>query len=174
MGTAVVALLAFATVLGAAFSALEGLGTITSSSADALKSSWGEAERTVDSAIDPIDSSVSVADVSIVLKNSGRLKYSQEELADWEVIVRYQDTLGDDYVEYISYADVIATGSWTVSAIYLDESTSTTEIYEPGIFNPSEEMEITARLAQAPGAGTINSVTITPPEGGGGSIHFDG
>lgn len=178
MGTAVIAIVAFAIVLAVSFTTMGGLAGISEATADALRSSWREAERIVDSNVRPTSASASVtaliADVDIVIANAGRLKYTAQDFPEWNVIIRYQDTLGVERIEYIEYSDTLSPGSWTVDAIYADESTSTAEIYEPGIFNPSEDMVLTARLIRILGAGTLNQVTVSPPEGLGGSVHFDG
>ncbi len=174
MGTAVIALLAFAIVLGASFTALGDLVGLSVTSADSLRSSWREAERVVDSSIIPISASVSTTDVDVVIGNRGRLKYAEPELGEWEVVVRYDDTGGTSHVEYLSYSSTLGTGNWTVQQIYLEQSTSTVEVYEIDILNPDEEMVIRARLANTPGTPTLNQVTISPPEGGSGTVHFSG
>lgn len=174
MSTAVISLFAFIIVLATAFTALGNLVGLSVTSADSLRSSWREAERFVDSSIIPISASVSGTDVDIVIGNRGRLKYAEPDLEDWEVVVRYDDAGGTSYVEYLDYASVLATGSWTVQQIYLEQSTSTVEIYELDILNSEEEMVIRARLANTPGTPTLNQVTVSPPEGGTGTVHFNG
>lgn len=174
MGTAVVAVMAFAIVLAASFTALGDLVGISVTSASSLRSSWREAERVVDSNIIPLSASVSGTDVDIVIGNRGRLKYAAPDLENWEVVIRYDDTGGTSHVEYLSYAAVLATGNWTVQQIYLEHSTSTVEVYELDILNQDEEMVIRARLANTPGTPTLNQVTVSPPEGGAGTVHFNG
>ena len=174
MGTAVVAVIAFAIVLGAAFTALGDVVGLSVTSSEAMRSSWREAERVVDSSIVPLSATVSGTDVDIVIANAGRLKYAEPGLEDWEVVVRYDDGGGTTRVEYLAYASALAAGTWTVQQIYLDESTSTVEVYEPDILNSEEEMVIRARLTNAPGTPTLNQVTITPPEGGAGTVQFEG
>lgn len=166
--------MAFAIVLATAFTALGDLVGLGVTSADSLRSSWREAERVVDSSVIPISASVAGTDVDIVIGNRGRLKYAEPDLDDWEVVVRYDDSGGTSYVEYLDYASTLAAGNWTVQQIYLEQSTSTVEIYEPGILNSDEEMVIRARLANAPGTPTLNQVTVSPPEGGSGTVHFNG
>ncbi len=174
MGTAVIALIAFAVVLGAAFTALGDLVGLSVTSANSLRSSWREAERAVDSSIIPISASVSGTDVDVVIGNRGRLKYAEPELENWEVVIRYDDGGGTSHVEYLDYAGTLATGNWTVQQLYLEQSTSTVEIYEIDILNPDEEMVIRARLANTVGTPTLNQVTVSPPEGGAGTVHFNG
>ncbi len=174
MGTAVIAVMAFAIVLAASFTALGDVVGITVTSASSLRSSWREAERVVDSNVVPISASNSGTDVDIVIANRGRLKYAEPDLENWEVVIRYDDTVGTSHVEYLSYAAVLTAGSWTVQQIYLEQSTSTVEIYELDILNQEEEMVIRARLANTPGTPTLNQVTVSPPEGGAGTVHFHG
>lgn len=174
MGTAAIALIAFAVVLGAAFTAMGDLVGLSVTSADSLRSSWREAERVVDSSIVPISASVSGTDVDIVIGNRGRLKYAEPDLEDWEVVIRYDDGVGVSHVEYLDYASALATGNWTVQQIYLEQSTLTVEIYELDILNSDEEMVIRARLTSTVGTPTLNQVTISPPEGGSGTVYFNG
>ncbi len=174
MATAVISLMAFIIVLATAFSSLGNLVGLTVTSADSMRASWREAERVVDSSVIPISASVSGADVDIVIGNRGRLKYAEPDLTDWEVVVRYDDAGGTSHIEYLEFASVLAIGNWTVQQIYLEQSTSTVEIYEPDILNSDEEMVIRARLANTPGTPTLNQVTVTPPEGGTGTVHFNG
>jgi hypothetical protein len=147
---------------------------ISQSGSDSLRTTWREAERVVDSSIVPLSATVSTTDVDVVIANRGRLKYAEPALSEWEIVVRYEDAGGTPYVEYLSYASTLATGTWTVQQIYLDQGTATNEIYEPDILNPDEEMVIRARLANAAGASTVNMVTVSPPEGGAGTVHFNG
>lgn len=174
MATAVVSLMAFIIVLGAAFTALGDLVGLSVTSSESLRSSWREAERVVDSSIIPISASVAGTDVDIVIGNRGRLKYAEPDLEDWEVVIRYDDGGGTSRIEYLEYASTLATGNWTVQQIYLEQSTLTAEIYEPDILNFDEEMVIRARLANTPGTPTVNQVTVSPPEGGSGTVHFNG
>ena len=174
MGTAAIAVMAFAIVLAAAFTALGDMVGLTVTSADSLRESWREAEHAVDSSVIPLSASVSGTDVDVVVANRGRLKYAEPDLDKWEVVVRYEDAGGTPHIEYMNYADALATGSWTVQQIYLDEPTATVEVIEPDILNPNEEMVIRMRLSNTPGSASLNLVTISPPEGGPGAVHFDG
>ena len=49
---------------------------------------------------------------------------------------------------------------WTVSGIYLDAGTLEAEVYEPNIFNPSEEMIVKLIIIPAIPSNTDNLVTI--------------
>lgn len=165
-------------VLATSFTVLGDIVGINQRGSSAVRASWNEAERLVDSRIVPTSASATstllVTDVDVVIKNEGRAKYTEQGWPGWEVIVRYQDTLGAERFEYFAYSNVLSDGHWTVSAIYADEATSSPEIYEPGIFNTSEEMVITVRLLRILGTGTINQVTVSSPEGRAGSVLFDG
>lgn len=174
MGTAAVALIAFAIVFATAFTVFNDVISINASSSNSLRNSWKEAEQIVDSRITPLSASSSTTDIRAVITNDGRIKYAEPSFAEWEVVVRYGDSDGISRVEYLSYASTLATGTWTIQQIYLSEAALTTEVYEPGILNPGEEMTIAGRLTNIPGTFAINQVTITPPEGGGGSVHFGG
>ena len=178
MGTAAVSLISFFIVLGVMFTVMSDVLGIMPRGAESMRASWTEAERIVNSSALAVSanaaSTPTETDVDVVIENRGRLKYAATSLPDWEVIVRYQDTGGVERLEYVPYSDTLVEGVWTVDQIYLDQPSLTTEIYEPDIFNPEEEMVITVRLSELLGTGTTNIVTVAPPEGGQSTVFFNG
>ena len=178
MGTAAISLIAFFLVLGAAFTAIGDALGIPGRSAETQRAAWNQALRLVDTDVQALSadptSTLLVTDVDVLIENTGRTKFASSDFPEWEVVVRYQDTLGSERFEYITYAEAVSAGNWTVEQIYLDESTSTAEAYEPGIFNPNEQMVINVRLFRVLGINTTNSVTISTPEGDRSSVLFNG
>jgi hypothetical protein len=178
MGTAAVSLLAFLIVLGTAFTVMSDVLSLGPRGADNMRASWLEAERMVDSAAYAVSASasstVTETDVAIVVENRGRSKYPASTFGGWEVVVRYVDTGGTEWLEYMPYSATLQEGAWTVDQIYLDEPSLAAEVYEPGIFNPEEEMVITVRLSELLGVSTTNTVTVATPEGGLSTVFFNG
>ena len=110
------------------------------SSQDAILESWrdreerrGERARTQ---ISPVGAEAIDADtVEVTLRNDGDTKLA--DFDQWDVIVQYDtDNDGDhDAAEWFSYhTPPPIDGEW---------SKAIGEVFEPGIFNPSEEMIIT-------------------------------
>lgn len=69
---------------------------------------------------------------------------------------------------------VYVINGWTVEGIYLDAGGSVVEVFEPGIFNPDEEMVIQVKIDPAVGGGTTNMVTLSTPNGVSASAAFTG
>jgi hypothetical protein len=109
-----------------------------------------------------------------VVENRGRSKYPSAAFTGWEVVVRYTDTNSTDQLEYMPYSATLQEGFWSLNEIYLDEPSLAAEVYEPGIFNPEEEMVITVRLSELLGAGATGMATVTTPEGGRSTVFFTG
>ncbi len=173
MGTAVIAVMAFAIVLAVSFTSLGNIVSLGTTSADSMRASWSEAERTIDSSIVPLLARSDEETVEVFIVNRGRLKYASPQFSDWEVLVRYEDDGGTPRVDYLEFATTLSEGNWVIEQIYLDRSTSTVEVYEPGILNPGEEMHIRGQLSAEVGSSTSNQVTISPPEGWAGTVNFD-
>ena len=127
MGTAAVSLIGFLVVLITAFTALADVVGLSERQGDSLAAAQSAAVRNVDSRVRAVSATVSGTDVDIVIENRGRLKYAEPGFAEWEVIVRYEDSAGTERIEYISYASVLASGKWTVQPIDLDAPNLTHE-----------------------------------------------
>lgn len=91
----------------------------------------------------------------ITIKNTGTTRLA--DFDDWDVIVAYTDTVLGGHVDWYPY------GTWS-RQIYLTAPT-TLEVLEPNILNPGEEMVISVPLASTVGSPTINTATVTTPNG---------
>ncbi|MEX0762840.1 MAG: hypothetical protein WD208_00675 [Dehalococcoidia bacterium] len=176
MDAVVAPLIAFVLVIGAAFTALQGVVDTGARQAQALAESRAHMLHQADGDVAPLSAGSStllgVTDVDVTVTNRGRLVYASFE--DWDVVVRYEDTLGQQVVRNVPYSPSLAPGAWTDQQILLDPGAGTTELIDPGLLNPHEELVIRIRLLRTLGLGTTNEVTVTTPEGGGGTIFFDG
>ena len=103
--------------------------------------------------------------VNFTVKNSG-----QRAIADfpsWDVVVKYYDT-GDQYqVAWLPYTTAASPGDnqWTVTGIYVNALTLSTEIYQPNILDPEEEVIIQVRLNPAAKDPASNVAVISTPNG---------
>ena len=91
--------------------------------------------------------------VSITLKNTGSVKLS--DFSKWDVIL--QSSGGT--VKWYPGLDL-----WKDS-IYQSAATQTREVFEPGIFNPGEEMIATLNVSSAIAISTTNLAVIATPNG---------
>jgi len=115
--------------------------------------------------------------VKVVIQNSGHIKLA--DFDHWDVVVEYySEGLAEEdpdiyQVAWLPYtSEALDDMQWTVSGIYVDASTLTPEVFEPGILNPDEEMVIQAKLAPTVGMTTTNRITISSLNGIDISSHF--
>ena len=174
MESVIAALVSVALILFATLTVSQG----TLSTTSALSDSWktmeqrsGEIART-----EILVSSVSVllsgARVDATVANDGSVHLS--DFDEWDVVLQYYDAAGGYYIRRMSYTSNGSPGGneWTVEGIYLDAGTSTPEVYEPDIFNPSEELVMTMSPSPSVGSGTANQLVAGTPNGVTSSIIF--
>ncbi|HLF26152.1 MAG TPA: hypothetical protein VJG32_07440 [Anaerolineae bacterium] len=95
--------------------------------------------------------------VEVRLKNTGDTKLA--DFDQWDVIMQYTDGLGGYHVQWYGYPI-----DWT-QQIYLAASPPTAEVFEPGIFNPGEELVLRVRVSPGVGSNTTNLATVGSPNG---------
>ena len=111
--------------------------------------------------------------LEVTLLNTGQTKLAEFE--KWDIIVHTQNSEGHSYVTWLPYnSGTLAANEWNVKGIYRDASALSPEVFEPGIMNPNEEMIIQCKLDPAVGAGTVNLVSLTTPNGVTVSQDFEG
>jgi flagellar protein FlaF len=98
--------------------------------------------------------------VQITLKNTGSTKLS--DFDRWDVILQYTDGTSNPVVKWYPIGN--GTNEWS-DAIYLNASSQTAEVIEPGILNPAEEMVVTVVLSPTVETGTTNLAVIATPNG---------
>jgi hypothetical protein len=119
-----------------------------------------------------LDTSLPASNIlEVSLRNSGQTKLN--DFADWDVIVQYYGTDSVYYVKWLPYtAGTPGDNQWTVKGIYTDAASETTEVFEPGILNPGEEIIIRAKLNPSVGRHTTNLVIVSTPNGVSASTAF--
>jgi hypothetical protein len=71
------------------------------------------------------------------------------------VLAQYFGETGTRYDKWIPYTPgALASDTWTTGAF-------TDDIFEPGILNPGEQMEIIVRVNPVVGAGTTNKAVLS-------------
>ena len=112
--------------------------------------------------------------VELTIKNSGSTKLA--DFAQWDLLLHYYTathTYLTDWYPYVAGANP-GDNQWSVVGIYLNAATTVTEVYEPGILNPGEELLVRVRLAPAVGTGTTNFITFGVANGVTLSASFVG
>jgi hypothetical protein len=97
----------------------------------------------------------------VILSNSGQTKLANFD--KWDVIVSYIDNDNNTCIKWLPYTEVMSgNNKWYKARIGLD---GPTEYFEPGIFNPAEELVILSRLDPPPKSGTNIDISISTPNG---------
>lgn len=99
--------------------------------------------------------------VEIALKNVGHI--SLNDFDKWDVIVRYQDGTS----QWLPYS--VSIPGWSVSSILMDGNP---EIFDPGILNPGETLNLVIHLQTPVAKGTTNLATVSTPNGINSEISF--
>ena len=94
--------------------------------------------------------------VDVTLRNTGASKLANFE--KWDVILQYTDAFGVTRIQWYPYLT-----SWS-KQIYQTAPT-VPEVFDPGIFNPGEEMTIRVNVVVAIQNGSTNLATIATPSG---------
>jgi hypothetical protein len=105
------------------------------------------------------------------LSNIGQVKLA--DFAKWDIIVHHRDDDGEYYVTWLPYTNSsLGNNEWTVEGIYTQSGQP--EVFEPGIFNPDEELVIESKIEPAIQTGSENLVIVTTPNGVTVSKSFTG
>jgi len=164
----IVALIAIVVILAAmgslASSGLTSQGRVADSFRE-LGNLTGEAARTGVASL-----GVAVLDagatVEFTVRNSGETKLRGFD--SWDLFISYQEAAGTGLqLQRLSYTASTspAAGEWTVAGIFTDASASSTEIHEPGIVNPAEELVVRAAVSPSIAGGTSNSIALSVTNG---------
>jgi len=109
--------------------------------------------------------------VEITLRNDGDTRLM--DFQTWDVIVQYNTAPGDYLLDWLTpLTGEPGNGEWSVVGLYTNAAAAKTEIYEPDILNPDEEMVIRLRLLPPVGPNTTNLVNITTSNGIGTAVQF--
>lgn len=83
-------------------------------------------------------------------------------LGDWDytdVVVQYIDDVGGYNIRWLAFTGgALSSNTWTVNAI-------TNDVFEPGLLNPTEDMQIQLRINPVIGCGTTGTMIFTTEQG---------
>lgn len=106
------------------------------------------------------------ANVTITVRNDGQTPVA--DFAGMDVVVQFFDELGGRHDTWIAYTSgALASNTWTASNFQND-------VFDPGILNAGESMDITIRLNPVVGAGTTNRAVIGTERGVTVETYFSG
>ena len=136
---------------------------------DLLTAAWVESEERTNTIantrIEVLSATHSAPQVDISLKNTG--DQAVRSFEEWDVLVQYYESGGAYHTEWLSYTSAATPGNneWTVRGIYIDAGSLTTEVFEPNVFNPDEELIVRFTLSPAARTASKNQVALSTPNG---------
>ncbi len=152
--------------------AVTSVASASLSSADQVSLAWdgmarrhaerGRSELTLVSA----DLAPTSTNIDVSLRNSGQIVLRR--FSDWDVIVRYYATSTNQgmKLQWLSYSTSSpSSGKWTVDGIYMNAAALTSEVYDPGVLNPGEEVVVRLNITPAIPTSTDNLVSIATSNG---------
>jgi flagellar protein FlaF len=162
METAIVSLLCIALVVFGGMTMSREFLTSVDTSASGLQEIIRRDESSMRTELATVSASTPAANqVAVALENRGQTKLA--DFSKWDVIVQYYDGAGNYYTRWLPYTNgALGDNQWQVTWIHFNGQA---EVFDPGVLNPGEQVEITAQLNPAAGAGTTNMVVIATPGG---------
>lgn len=143
---------------------------IALSTQDEIMNSWQEMEERVDdqarTVLTPITATTKSAGsiVEVTLRNDGSTKLA--DFDRWDVILQYYTdtpTYETDWYPYVEGS--LGINQWTNSGIYINANTAVSEVFEPGILNPGEEIVLQIQIMPTIGMTTTNWLSISTDNG---------
>jgi hypothetical protein len=117
-------------------------------------------------AIEALQSEVTGAGslITLTFRNVGSHKLADYD--QWDLIVQHYSAAGIYQVQWLPYNGVsLGNNQWTVAGIYLSAVEGAVEHYNPGIWDPGEEIVIQAKVLPPVGPKTVNLVTLAVDNG---------
>ena len=105
------------------------------------------------------------ANITVTVRNDG-----STPVGDWaamDVLVQYFGETGTRYDKWLTYTQALGSDTWTTGAF-------TTDVFEPGILNQGESVELLLRVNPVASAGTTNRAIIGTDRGVTVSAYFAG
>ena len=105
------------------------------------------------------------ANITVTVRNDG-----STPVGDWaamDVLVQCFGETGTRYDKWLTFTQVLASDTWTTGAF-------TSDVFEPGILNQGESVELLLRVNPVVGAATTNRAIIGTDRGVTVSAYFAG
>ena len=105
------------------------------------------------------------------MRNTGSTKLS--DFAEWDVIVEYYQDSGDMVMAWLPYTTgALNDNQWQVAGIYMDAASLSSEVFEPNILDPGEEMVVRLKVQPSVGLTTTNRISLGTANGVTASTIF--
>jgi hypothetical protein len=172
METAIVSIICIALVIFGGMAMSNGFMSSVDASTMGLQEIGDSNDNIMRTELSPVSTSIELAagadPLEIVLENTGQIKLADYD--KWDVIIQYFDDSDIYHVQWLPYVPATtATYEWDVGWIKMEGQT---EVFEPGVLNPGEQIMIKTKLDPSVGADTMNMVVISTPSGVTCSTYF--
>jgi hypothetical protein len=169
METIIVSLICIALVVFGGMAMSQGFMTSVDASTMGLGEIGQRDETIIRTELSTVSASLPTsATLELILENTGQVKLANFD--KWDIIVQYYDGAGEYHAEWLPFTEgVLGDNEWELAWIRLDGAS---EVFEPNVLNPKEQMMIRAHLSPAVGANTTNMVVVATPSGITASAHF--
>jgi hypothetical protein len=106
------------------------------------------------------------ANITLTLRNDGQIAIG--DFGRMDVMLTYFGETGTRYDKWIAYTSgALSSDRWTTGAF-------TSDVFEPGILNPGESVQLTVRVNPVVGAGTTNRAVVASEYGNTVETTFSG
>jgi len=172
METAIVSIICIALVVFGGMAMSNGFITSVDASTAGLLEAGDRNDNIMRTELSPVSADVQLAagadPLEIVLENSGQTKLADYD--KWDIIVQYFDDTGAYHVQWLPYVpSSSAAYEWDVGWIKMNGQS---EVFDPGVLNPGEQIMIKTVLDPSVGDNTTNMVVVSTPSGVTCSTYF--
>jgi hypothetical protein len=172
METAIVTIICLALVIFGGMAMSNGFITSLDTGTAGLEEINSRNDTLMRTELSPVSANTSVVSgpdpLDIILDNSGQIKMADFE--KWDVIVQYLGEDGQYYVEWLPYVEGTTNKfEWDVGLITMNGQT---EVFEPGVLNPGEQVTLRAWLDPSLKSTATGMVTVSTPGGITCSTYF--
>lgn len=169
METAIVSIICIALVVFGGMTMSQGFITSVDASTSGLEEISQRDETMIRTELTPMTTNMPASNtLELVLENTGQTRLSDFE--KWDLIVQYYSSSGNYSIQWLPYTgDTLGDNEWEVVWIRLNGGS---EVFEPGVLNPEEQIMLRAQLNPAVGANTTNMVVTATPAGVTASTYF--
>ena len=169
METAIVSIICIALIAFGGMTMSRGFMTSVDNSTAEMEANSQRNETIMRTEIIPRSATLPAANtLEIIVENSGQTRLA--DFDNWDVFVQYYDGTGTYHIAWLPFTeDALGDNEWEVTWIRYNGAT---EVFEPGVLNPKEQMLLRAQLNPAVGAGTTNMAVVATPSGITASTYF--
>ncbi len=169
METVIVSLICIALVVFGGMAMSQGFMTSVDTSTTGLGEIGQRDETIIRTELSTVSTSLPSANtLEVTLENTGQVKLA--DFDKWDIIVQYYDGTGSYYTEWLPYTEAaLGDNQWELAWIHLDGAT---EVFEPNVLNPKEQIMIRAQINPAVGSNSTNMVVVATPSGITASTQF--